>query len=79
MIRCQDSPVEQRIRSKKDVVKSRKFTCSFSSSYGSPILDMPKIDRPMIANMKKRIISKRPREPNEGAESSSVRKIICSF
>lgn len=79
MIRCQDSPVEQRMRRRKDVVKSRKFTCSFNSSRGSPILDMPNIARPMIANMKKRMMSRRPSEPSEGAESRRVRKMICSF
>ena len=40
---------------------------------------MPNIARPMIANMKKRMMSRRPRDPSEGAESRRVRKMICSF
>ena len=79
MIKCQDSPVAHLMRSRNELSKSRKFACSLSSSFGSPILTRPKIERPMIANMKKRIIRRSPREPSDGAESSSVWKIICSY
>ena len=69
---CQASPVAQRIRRKNEVKKSWKFTCSFSSSFGSPIRTMPKSVRPMIENIKKSMISNKPNDPKEGADSSSV-------
>lgn len=77
-----DSPVEQRMSSKNEVEKSLKFACSFSSSSGSPIGAIPNYERPMIANMKNRIIRRSPREPSEDAESYKVWKIIyscCAF
>lgn len=33
---------------------------------------------PMIANMKKKIISSIPSEPSDPAESNSVSKMICN-
>ena len=79
MIKCQDSPVEHRMSRRKDVVKSLKLACSFSSALGLPILARPKKERPMMANMKKRIIKRRPSEPRDYEESTRVWKMICSF
>eukprot|EP00353_Schmidingerella_taraikaensis_P001537 CAMPEP_0185599898 /NCGR_PEP_ID=MMETSP0434-20130131/83018_1 /TAXON_ID=626734 ORGANISM="Favella taraikaensis, Strain Fe Narragansett Bay" /NCGR_SAMPLE_ID=MMETSP0434 /ASSEMBLY_ACC=CAM_ASM_000379 /LENGTH=72 /DNA_ID=CAMNT_0028229471 /DNA_START=1341 /DNA_END=1559 /DNA_ORIENTATION=+ len=72
MIICQDSPVEHLSKRRNEVVKSLKFACSFSSCMGPLIIVSPNIDLPMMANMKKRMISSTPREHSEGAESSKV-------
>ena len=76
MIKCHDSPVEHRISKRKEVVKSLKLACSFSSKFGSPIFAIPKKERPIIANMKNKMIRSSPREPKDWAESRSVWKII---
>jgi len=78
MTSCQSSPVEHRISRRKEVQKSLKFACSFSSTLGAPILVKLNKDRPMIAKMKKIMIKRSPREPSEGAESIRVIKMICS-
>ena len=76
---CQFSPVAQRQSSKNDVEKSLKFTWTLSSlAKGSPIFAKPKRKRPIIANMKNRMISRRPSEPRDVAESNKVAKIILS-
>ena len=79
MIICHDSPVEQRKSSKKLVLKSRKFTCSFSSCIGPLIYAKPNRERPITANMKNIMIKRRPSEPSDGAESSNVWKIIFNY
>ena len=58
------------------MVKSLKFACSFSSKFGSPIFTIPKKERPIIANMKNKMIRSSPSEPKDPDDSNSVWKMI---